>query len=125
MVNLKALMYPQEVELHYILPAIRRELTTSLKAMGLEQKEIARLLQVSEPAISQYVTNKRAQEVRFNSKITEEVNKSAKRLLKEGSILRETQILLQLALTERVTCDVHCKLASIPSNCNVCFTAGK
>ncbi len=117
-------MYPQEVELHYILPAIRRELTDLLKSMGLEQKEIAKLLQVSEPAISQYVKNKRAQNVKFTSRIMQELQQSAQRLVHKGNILHETQKLLDLALQERVTCVMHCKLAQIPNDCDVCFNHG-
>ena len=121
MVNHKLMLYPQEVELHYILPALRRELTDELKAMGFEQKEIARLLKVSEPAISQYVQNKRAQDVKFPKTMRVELKNSAKRLAANGDLLKETQLLLGLSLKERVTCVMHCKLADIEPDCGVCF----
>ena len=115
------LLYPQEVEMHYILPAIRRDLTDELKSMGLEQKEIARLLRISEPAVSQYVTNKRGQDVKFPNNMKQEIHKSAKRLLAHGDLLRETRLLLDLSMKERVTCVMHCKVADMPSDCGVCF----
>ena len=41
--------------------------------MGLDQKRIASLLRVTEPAISQYVSNKRAQLVKFTPKMKKEI----------------------------------------------------
>ncbi|MFH1405899.1 MAG: hypothetical protein ABIG52_01635 [Nanoarchaeota archaeon] len=52
--------HPQEIEVWYILPAIRKELVLALKEKGHTQKEIASFLNVTEPAISQYTKEKRA-----------------------------------------------------------------
>ena len=57
---------PQEIEVWYIIPAIRRELTKILiKQYNLKQKKVAMLLGISEAAISQYLSNKRGQEIKF------------------------------------------------------------
>ena len=114
------MIYPQEIELHYILPALRREYTVCLKQMGLDQKRIASLLRVTEPAISQYVSNKRAQLVKFTPKMKKEIQDSARRLAQSKDILGETQNILDLSRKEGVTCDIHCKLAQVEAGCNAC-----
>ncbi|MFX1264996.1 MAG: transcriptional regulator [Promethearchaeota archaeon] len=53
-------LMPQEVEVWYVLPAIRRELSKFMKfKRGLAQKSIARMLGVTEPAVTQYMLSKK------------------------------------------------------------------
>ena len=67
---------PQEIEVWYILPAIRKELALAMKLNGIKQVEIAKLLGVTKSAVTQYVNNKRANYVSFNSKIKNQINNS-------------------------------------------------
>ncbi len=121
MVNRK-LKSPQEVEVHYILPALRRDLSIELKALGLEQKEIARLLGVSAPAVSQYITEKRGADVRFSTEICEKIKASAGRIAKNASSLAETQALMRDIRLEKITCQV-CQgtVVGVPVGCMACF----
>ena len=58
---------PQEIEVWYVLPALRREYAKVLiKEHKLSQKGVAEILQVTESAISQYLTGKRASKVKFS-----------------------------------------------------------
>lgn len=45
------LIMPQEVEVFYAIPALRREMAFAMKASGKKQKEIAKLLCVEESTI--------------------------------------------------------------------------
>ena len=54
------LIQPQEVEVWYIIPLIRKELALAMKKRKMPQNEIASLLGVTDSAISQYSNNKRA-----------------------------------------------------------------
>lgn len=56
-VNMK---FPQEVITWKVLPAIRAKLAKRLKEKGLTQKEIAEILGLTAPAVSQYMSGKRA-----------------------------------------------------------------
>ncbi len=118
MVNL---LEPQEIEVFYILPAIRRELTINLKNLGLKQKEIAKLLYVTSAAVSQYLNSKRASQVKFTDEIKQEVKNSALKIKQGGFLLEETQYLLNKVRFARITCQIHEKLSNIPKNCEVCF----
>ena len=54
------MILPQEIELWYVIPSIRKALVTELKKYNLKQKDIAPLLGITESAVSQYVRDKRA-----------------------------------------------------------------
>ena len=54
------LKHPQEIEVWYVLPAIRKELVVTLKEKNLTQKKIAEFLNITEAAVSQYIKQKRA-----------------------------------------------------------------
>lgn len=52
--------FPQEVITWKVLPAIRAKLATRLKEEGRAQNEIAEILGLTAPAVSQYMSGKRA-----------------------------------------------------------------
>lgn len=119
MVNLK-LMQPQEIEVLYILPAIRRGLAIEMKKSGLEQKKIACILCVTEAAISQYMKSKRACKVSFNPESLKAIKVAAKNIKDSNTMITETQKLLKLMRKLRITCDLHKDLADIPDDCKCC-----
>ena len=116
---------PQEVEVLYILPAIRRDLSLRLKELGLEQKAIAKLLNVSEPAISQYMSSKRAAQVQFSTAMRKEIQETAKRIAEsktDAPIMHEIQRLVRRSLQEKITCGVcHGQVAGVPRGCDACM----
>lgn len=115
-------LYPQEIEVWYIIPAIRRELVKALKKLKLKQKEIARCLGITEAAVSQYLSSKRASEVKFSDSTSDMIHNSAK-LLKDSkmSILDCTQAILNKMRSERATCKVHKKLCNMLGECEACL----
>jgi len=115
------LLQPQEIEVFYVLPAIRRELAMFMKAEGKSQKEIAKLLSVTEPAVSQYISSKRAAELKFNDALKAEVKLSAQRITSETSLMREVQRLLNITRQQRLVCRMHEALGTVPKKCSVCF----
>jgi predicted transcriptional regulator len=115
------LLQPQEIEVFYVLPAVRRELALCMKKAGKSQKEIAKTLGVTEPAVSQYMNLKRATMLKFSDKIKMSICQSAARVNGEVSLMREIQRLLQLIRNERVVCQIHSELGGTPDKCNVCF----
>jgi predicted transcriptional regulator len=115
-------LQPQEVEVFYILPAIRRELSIALKAAGRSQKEIAKLLGVTEPAVSQYLNAKRASDVHFPDEIAKEIRAAAPRITDHQDMIKETQRILASAKQDRFICRMHEQVADVPKGCDVCFT---
>jgi len=113
---------PQQVELWYIIPAIRKELTKIMVSKGLSQKEAAQRLGITESAVSQYMKKKRATEaVDFDASSIKEMGKSAERIMKGGSVVRETQKMCELLRKKRITCKVSKRLGYAARGCNECF----
>jgi len=107
------LSMPQELEVWYVIPAVRRELALRLKKRGLTQKQIAQKLFVTEPAISQYLHSKRAKKVLFNEKIHEQLDEVSEKLLKASSkvdVIKQIQRVCIEARKSLVLCTLHKQL---------------
>ena len=115
-------LQPQEIEVWYILPVIRKELAFALKRKGLNGKRIAELLGVSEAAVSQYFTNKRGKDITLTKPIMESINQAAEEIIKQPlMILPCTQAILKMLWKEGIVCQLHkeyCK--DIPEDCEGC-----
>ena len=114
---------PQEIEVWYIIPAIRRELAKSMIELGLTQKQVAKRMGITEAAVSQYLSSKRAKEVVFSNAVLEEIKKSAKKITEDKStIVPEMMRLTKLTGVMHLMCDLHKKQdASLPKGCDICF----
>lgn len=72
---------PQEIEVWYLLPAIRRELAKILiKEHKLSQKEVALILGLTESAVSQYVSSKRGTKITFSKEETKILKEYAEKI---------------------------------------------
>jgi predicted transcriptional regulator len=91
---------PQEIEVWYIIPAIRRELAKVLVKKGLKQKDIAKILGTTEAAISQYLHKKRAQEIKFPKEMKKQFELAAKIIIKDNKVV-VSEILKLLNLTKQ------------------------
>jgi hypothetical protein len=122
MVNALRVLYPQEVEVFYLLPTLRRELALAFKDEGMSQKDIARILQVTEAAVSQYLSSKRAVEVSLPGKARKAVREAAHRIADGKRLVEEIQGLLRLLREDGTLCRVHQAVnGDLPKNCKTCF----
>lgn len=117
---------PQEIEIRYILPAIRRELArVFIEEHGLRQKAAANLLGLTESAISQYQHSKRAKEVVFSNSIVNEIRLAAKRILADKAnkqlLIGEMYRVSNLATVRHILCTIHRAQSKDLEKCNVCF----
>ena len=100
----------QEIEVWYIIPAIRKELAKLLtKKYELSYEKAGIILGVSKAAVSQYLSNKRANKIKLNSETKREVAKSAK-IINENPKLAmvEIQRILKFMKDSKCSCNV-CK----------------
>lgn len=113
---------PQEVEVFYILPAIRSRMASALKRQGKSQKEIARLLCVQESTISQYISSKRAADVKFNESIDTEIAEASRKIKTKEDLIKETQGILESVRKDKaVLCGLHKAVSNVPQGCDACF----
>jgi len=148
-------MMPQEVEVWYVLPAIRRELAKVMKTKVVQradaegkmkdhkitQKEIARMLGVTEPAITQYLLKKkdkrsRGDQVAMPNQILHEIDKSSETMIKDFEnarmsnqkdifeiMTKEINRIINIMRDAGFMCDIHrefCAHANDP--CEACDT---
>ena len=112
---------PQEIEVFYIIPAIRREMAIALKALGRKQKDIAAVLCVEESTISQYLSGKRAGDVRLNDAVISSVKEAVARVCDRASLVSEMQRIVGMVKSEGILCGVHIERGGMPKACDVCF----
>ncbi|MBU0535843.1 MAG: hypothetical protein KKE20_02685 [Nanoarchaeota archaeon] len=113
---------PQEIEVWYIIPSLRRELAKSMARKKLKQNKIAELLSITEAAVSQYLKLKRAKEVEFLPETLKEIDKSSDIIIKNPEILIcEMQRLLQIVKKSKTLCKVHYKHGRMPQKCEACL----
>jgi predicted transcriptional regulator len=144
-------MMPQEVEVWYVLPALRRELAKLMKTKTvprvgedgktkehkITQKEIARMLGVTEPAITQYLLKKkgrrsRGDQVVIPEKFYPDLEKSADTMIdhyEQGgseddmfeTMTREINRLIKVMRDDGAMCDIHRQFsAHVKDKCSAC-----
>ena len=116
---------PQEIEVRYILPAIRRELARIfIQEHKHSQKQAAKILGLTEAAISQYQHSKRAKEVIFSESVVNEIRVSADRILAAKNtkerLIAETYRISGLTKVRQILCDIHRAQSKDLENCNIC-----
>lgn len=111
----------QELEVWYVIPAIRREIALAMKSNNLKQVEIARRLGVTKAAVSQYLSGKRGSEVKLDSSIKEKINHIAANINNELDSVRYIQYLLNVSRNEKIICQIHRNFDKNLNKCNVCF----
>jgi uncharacterized protein len=115
---------PQEIEVWYIIPALRREIAKCMiEDFKLTQKHVAGNMGLTEAAVSQYVSSKRAKEVIFSNAVLDEIKKSTKKIIEDNSFLIPEMIrLCNLTGVKQVMCDLHRKQdVRLPDGCEICF----
>jgi len=103
-------LLPQEIEVWYIIPAIRKELARVLTSKyELSYEKAGAILGVSKAAVSQYLSNKRANKVKLSSDVKKEIAKSANVVAENPRLaLGEMQRLLKYMKDKKCSCEV-CK----------------
>ncbi len=101
---------PQEIEVWYIIPAIRKEFSNILvKKHKLSYEKTGNALGISKAAVSQYLSNKRANKIKLSDAIKKEIEKSAKIVNDDPkAAMNEIQRILKLMKEKKCSCDV-CK----------------
>jgi predicted transcriptional regulator len=121
MVLKKKFVFPQEIDLWYILPTIRKEFAIEMMKKDISQKEIAKKLDLTEAAISYYKKEKRASEVIFNNKIKNEIRKSVEKLItNKSNVSNEIIRIDSLLKKEDIFCKIHKSKCSFIAGCKEC-----
>ena len=99
---------PQEIEVWYIIPTIRRELAKILtKKYGLTLEKTGKILGVSKAAITQYLSKKRAAKVKLHPLAEKEILKSSERIYRgKSTALDEIMRVLKIIRKKKLHCEL-------------------
>jgi predicted transcriptional regulator len=99
---------PQEIEVWYIIPAIRRELSKCMiNKYKLTYEKTGKILGISKAAVSQYLKHKRATKIKLHDKALKEVCNSCEKLSVEKSdAVREISRILKYIRQNKLHCEV-------------------
>lgn len=98
----------QKVELNCIIPSIRVHFIKILEKQGIKDSEIAKKLNITKAAISQYKHKKRGKKINFPKEIIQEIEKSAKAIEKGRNSNQEILKIIKMLKKSRYICIV-CK----------------
>ena len=99
---------PQEIEVWYIIPAVRREFARVLvEKHGLTLEKAGGIIGVTKAAVSQYLKNKRAGLFILPKVIKKEIEKSAEVVVKDESLaIKEIMRILNLIKKTKCSCSL-------------------
>jgi predicted transcriptional regulator len=110
---------PQELEVWYVIPALRREFSKFMLKKGLKQREIAKRLGIAESAVSHYTKSKRASLLKFDKKIENEIKKAVDRVMEnKASVMQEMQNMIAKIRKSGCLCKLH---KNNVKGCEVCM----
>ncbi len=115
---------PQEIQVWYVIPALRREIAKCLvKDFDMTQREAAEELGVTEAAVSQYFKSRRAKEIDFEEDALELIRDACKRVAESDSSMAEEMYKLSVSKpVKKAMCKMHkANDPNVPEGCRVCF----
>lgn len=95
-----------------VLPSIRAAIAEELIKRGISQKEVSRMLGITPPAVSQYVSKKRGYNIEFREDIREAIGKLADDLIGKKAddlVKRICEICRMLQDDENACISTRCK----------------
>ena len=117
---------PQEIEVWYIIPAIRREMAMCFsREYKISYDNVALMMGLTKAAISQYIAGKRVERIKMHPKALEEVKISCNRIVKNKSnVAKEILRVLEIIKKKKLHCEMcgemidgvlhNCKEVKIP-----------
>lgn len=116
---------PCEMVVWYVIPAIRSELAKQLLDLGMKQKDISELMDITQPAVSQYITDKRGSELILSDNIKDLVKEFAFDLYNKNAtkldIIPRTCSICKQIKAEDVMCQLHHEKGNMPLECHACL----
>ena len=116
---------PCEIVVWYVIPTIRSELAKELLNLGMKQKQISEVLDITQPAVSQYISDKRGHGIKFDTEVQDIIKDFARDLVEgkagQRDIIPKMCEICKKIKAEEVVCQMHKEKDNIPLNCNACM----
>ena len=104
----------------YLLPAIRRELAQEMLKSGMRLRAVAQKLGLTDAAVSQYVSGRRAGDVELEPSVRRMIRQTAKKIESGADAMSEINGICEYCTAKLVVCRLH-KAHGAPRKCDICF----
>jgi predicted transcriptional regulator len=121
---MKATSMPHEIMTWYLLPAIRKELAQEMLKSGMRQRAVAQKLGLTDAAVSQYVSGRRAGDVELEPSVRRMIRQTAKKIESGADAMSEINCICEYCTAKLVVCRLH-KAHGAPRKCDLCFKVVK
>lgn len=116
---------PCEVVVWYVIPAIRSELAKELLNLGMRQKDVSELMDITQPAVSQYITDKRGSGIKLNDDVRQMVKDFAKDLAEgratKAQLISKTCYICKHVETNDVLQQLNVDASELGEDCQSCL----
>ena len=116
---------PCEIVVWYVIPAIRSELAKELLNLGMKQKEVSELMDITQPAVSQYITDKRGSGVKLPDDVRQMVKDFAVELYEgkaeKADLVSRVCVICKHVKTEDVIDQLDIDKSKLNADCQSCL----
>ena len=116
---------PCEIVVWYVIPAIRSELAKELLNLGMKQKDVSELMDITQPAVSQYITDKRGSGIKLDDNVRQMVKDFARQLAEgeatKAQLISRTCAICKHVETEDVLNQLNIDKSDLGEDCQSCL----
>ena len=119
-----ALVYPQEIIVWHVLPAVKARMARKLKDEGISQGKIANMLLLTESTVSQYLSGKRAHSFKIPADVEPLIDVVLETIKEENNpevmIFGVSQVCNEIVQKGHI-CETCKGLSKRDDDCRACF----
>ena len=116
---------PCEIVVWYVIPAIRSELAKELLNLGMRQKDVSELMDITQPAVSQYITDKRGSGIKLDDNVRKMIQDFARELSQgeatKADLISRTCIICKHVKTSDVLEQLSINKSDLSEDCQSCL----
>ena len=116
---------PCEIVVWYVIPAIRSELAKELLNLGMRQKDVSELMDITQPAVSQYITDKRGSGIKLDEDVRAMIHEFARQLSEgeatKADLIPKTCKICQNVKTADVLEQLNIDKSELGEDCQTCM----
>ncbi len=116
---------PCEIVVWYVIPAIRSELAKELMNLGMKQRDVSEIMDITQPAVSQYITDKRGSGIKLDDNTKEMIHEFARQLsdgeATKADLIPRTCIICKNVKTVDVLSQLNIDTSELGEDCQSCL----
>ena len=116
---------PCEIVVWYVIPAIRSELAKELLNLGMKQKDVSEIMDITQPAVSQYITDTRGSGIKLDDDVRQMIKDFAQELAEEkatkADLIGRTCAICKNIKTSDVLKQLNIDTSDLSDDCQSCL----